>query len=64
MVLDGADGSERTWMRVAEVEIGSVGVFLAAVAGSMGGGADVDYRWLGRVEVELDRDWDVFFCCW
>jgi hypothetical protein len=62
MVLDGADGSERTWMRVAEVEIGSVGVFLAAAAIWIdGGGADVDYRWLGRVEVELDRDWDVFF---
>jgi hypothetical protein len=30
-------------------------------SGSTGGGADVDYRWLGRVEVELDRDWDVFF---
>jgi hypothetical protein len=30
-------------------------------SGSTGGGADVDYRWLGRVEVELDQDWDDFF---
>jgi hypothetical protein len=42
MVLDGADGSEQTWMCVAEVEIGSVGVFLAAAA------IWIDGRWSGR----------------
>jgi hypothetical protein len=42
MVLDVADGSERTWMRVAEVEIGSVGVFLAAAA------IWIDGRWSRR----------------